>query len=73
VSPGAFTPKKVFDRRAALVYHNGDEEGSMAHRESNVTGAPLAAAAVLYLDGKLTATKHNYEPATEDNVSIGGE
>ncbi len=24
-------------------------------------------------DGKLTATKHNYKPATEDNVTIGGE
>ena len=46
----------------------------MAYRESNPTGAPFAAAAVLYFDdGKLTATKHNYKPAIEDNVSIGGE
>ncbi|MEE9455898.1 MAG: hypothetical protein V3W11_01960 [bacterium] len=37
------------------------------------TGAPFAAAAVLYFtDGKLTATKHNYKPATKDNVTIGG-
>ncbi len=26
-----------------------------------------------FSDGKLTATKHNYKPATEDNVSIGGD
>jgi len=26
------------------------------------TGATLAGAAVLYFDGKLTATKHNYVP-----------
>ncbi|MEE9456612.1 MAG: hypothetical protein V3W11_05630 [bacterium] len=44
----------------------------MAYRESNSTGAPFAAAAVLCLDGKLTATKHNYKPATKDNVTIGG-
>ena len=25
-----------------------------------------------FSDGKLTATKHNYKPATEDNVTIGG-
>jgi len=38
------------------------------------TGAPLAVAAVLYfLDGKLTATKHNYKQALRDNVTIGGE
>lgn len=24
-------------------------------------------------DGKLTATMHNYKPATKDNVSIGGD
>ena len=45
----------------------------MVNREYNPTGAPFAAAAVLYRDGKLTATKHNYKPATEDNVSIGGD
>jgi hypothetical protein len=38
------------------------------------TGAPFAAAAVLYFDdGKLTATKHNYKPATKENVTIGSE
>jgi len=26
-----------------------------------------------FSDGKLTATKHNYKPATKDNVTIGGE
>ena len=46
----------------------------MAYRESNSTGAPFAAAAVLYLnDGKLTAWKHNYVPALADNVSAGGD
>ena len=24
-------------------------------------------------DGKLTATKHNYKPAREDNVVVGGD
>jgi len=43
----------------------------MAYRESNSTGAPFAAAAVLYFDGKLTATKHNYKPAWLNNVTIG--
>jgi hypothetical protein len=38
------------------------------------TGAPFAAAAVLYLDdGNLTATKHNYKPALEDDVVVGEE
>ena len=38
------------------------------------TGAPFVAAAVLYFDdGKLTATKHNYKPAREDNVVVGGD
>jgi hypothetical protein len=35
---------------------------------SYFTGAPFAAAAVLYLNGKLTATKHNYKPALKDDV-----
>ncbi len=26
-----------------------------------------------FSDGKLTATKHNYKPATKDNVTIGGD
>ena len=46
----------------------------MAYRELYSAGAPFAVAAVLYFDdGKLTATKHNYKPAIEDNVTIGGE
>jgi hypothetical protein len=36
-------------------------------------GAPFGAAAVLYFDGKLTATKHNYKPAIENDVVVGGD
>jgi hypothetical protein len=43
----------------------------MLNREYNRAGAPFAAAAVLCLDGKLTATKHNYKPALEDDVVVG--
>ncbi len=44
----------------------------MAYRELYSAGAPFAVAAVLYFnDGKLTATKHNYKPALEDDVVVG--
>jgi hypothetical protein len=46
----------------------------MPYGKRTRAGAPFAVAAVLYLNnGKLTATKHNYKPATEDNVAIGGD
>ncbi len=43
----------------------------MGQTDNNPTGAPLAAAAVLYFRGKLTATKRNYKPALEDDVVVG--
>ncbi|NIT35077.1 MAG: hypothetical protein GTN49_01025 [candidate division Zixibacteria bacterium] len=27
----------------------------------------------VFFEGKLTATKHNYKPAREDNVVVGGD
>ena len=42
----------------------------MAYRESNPTGAPFAAAAVLYFESSLAATKHNRVPAGESFVAV---
>ena len=41
----------------------------MAYLESNPTGAPFAAAAVLYFESRLAATKHNWVPAWESFVA----
>ncbi len=46
----------------------------MSYGNRTRAGAPFAVAAVLHLnDGKPTATKHNYKPATRDNVTNGGD
>ncbi len=59
----------------AAVYVFGDwvYEGHWGSRDSYNGKLKFKDLLHDFSDGKLTATKHDYKPATKDNVAIGGD